>query len=131
MVKAHRIMEQVLRNVFDQYSQLENRVTHALLSALNHDRKMLSRFLRDFLGIDLPTDPRRLEVTEQSYPGETDTGEEIGSERGIPDGWIYSETQKWCLVIESKVQARLSADQLKRHRRTASKLGYENIFILA
>ena len=36
-----------MRNVFDQYSQAENRLTHALFSALDQDRKMLGEFLRD------------------------------------------------------------------------------------
>jgi len=36
-----------LRNLFDQYSQPENRFTHALLTALNEDRKLLNAFLRE------------------------------------------------------------------------------------
>lgn len=36
-----------MRNVFDQYDQPENRVTHALMSALHEDAKLLKAFLRE------------------------------------------------------------------------------------
>lgn len=35
-----------VRNVFDQYDQPENRVTHALMSALHTDRNLLDAFLK-------------------------------------------------------------------------------------
>jgi hypothetical protein len=34
-----------LRNIFDQYSQPENRITHALMTAINEDRNLLGHFL--------------------------------------------------------------------------------------
>jgi hypothetical protein len=37
-----------LRNLFDQYGQIENRLTHALLSALHRDRNLLAQFLVRF-----------------------------------------------------------------------------------
>jgi len=40
----------LMRNVFDQYDQPENRVTHALLSCLGNDRKLIRPFL-NMLGL--------------------------------------------------------------------------------
>ena len=34
-----------MRNIFDQYSHPENRLTHALASCLAEDRKLLRRFV--------------------------------------------------------------------------------------
>jgi ribosomal protein S18 len=44
-----------VRNVFNQYDQTENRVTHALLTVLNEDGVLLSRFLKELVRI-LPRD---------------------------------------------------------------------------
>jgi hypothetical protein len=60
-----------LRNIFDQYSQPENRVTHALLCALNEDRRLLSLFLRELVRTKPPVDARKLSVLEQQYPART------------------------------------------------------------
>ena len=49
-VAAERAFRQTpgmsVRNVFDQYDQPENRVTHALMSALDADRNLLDAFLK-------------------------------------------------------------------------------------
>jgi hypothetical protein len=67
-----------LRNIFDQYSQPENRVTHALMTALNEDRKLLTLFLRS-------SDARKLCVLEQQYPGEEEPSEEDGDSVIVSD----------------------------------------------
>jgi len=43
--------------------------------------------------------------------------------RGLPDLWIHGDGD-WSLIIESKVAAKISEDQLKRHRRTAQRNGF-------
>src|SRR5262245_38950046 len=78
-----------LRNILDQYSQPENRITHALLSALNEDRHLLGLFLRDLVKTKPPVDARKLSVLEQQYPGEAEPSEDDLEPRGIPDGWIF------------------------------------------
>ena len=80
-----------MRNIFDQYSQPENRVTHALITALNEDRKLLGLFLRELVKVKSPADPRALLVLEQQYPGEEEPSEDDLERRGIPDGWIFDE----------------------------------------
>jgi hypothetical protein len=117
-----------MRNLFDQYSQPENRITHALMTVLDKDRKLLALFLRDLIKIRAPIAPLKLTVLEQQYPGEVAPSEEDLDRRGIPDGWICDE-QGWCVVIESKVTAKLDIDQINRHRRTAERLNFERITV--
>ena len=119
-----------LRNIFDQYSQPENRVTHALMTAINEDRKLLGLFLRELVKVKAPVNPRKLSVLEQRFPGEREPREEELERRGIPDGWIFDE-EGWCLFIESKVLSKLRADQIRSHRRTAERLGFQSITAMA
>jgi hypothetical protein len=119
-----------LRNIFDQYSQPENRVTHALMTALQEDRKLLGLFLRELVRVKPPCDPKKLVVLEQQYPGEVEPSEEELERRGIPDGWIFDD-DGWCVFIESKVIAKLNADQINRHNRTAQQRGFNVITAVA
>ncbi len=43
-----------MRNIFDQYSQPESRVTHALMTAIHKDQALLGSFLRDLVKIKPP-----------------------------------------------------------------------------
>ncbi|WP_271628027.1 hypothetical protein [Bradyrhizobium sp. CCBAU 11445] len=119
-----------MRNIFDQYWQPENRVTHALMTSLQEDRKLLSLFLTELLGVTPPCRPDKLAILEQQYPGEEEPSEEESERRGIPDGWIFDD-EGWCVFIESKVIANLTADQIKRHRRTAERRGFSQITAVA
>ncbi|WP_439611768.1 hypothetical protein [Reyranella sp.] len=120
-----------MRNVFDQYSQPENRITHALMTALHEDRELLGSFLREIAIAKPPVATTHLAVLVQQLPETPSVSEEEAERRGIPDGWIYSVEQEWCLVIESKVLMRLDANQIDRHRRMAERLGFTCIFVLA
>jgi len=117
-----------MRNLFDQYSQPENQVTHALVSALAEDSRLLRRFVRW-------VSPRRrlpvhgLRVVEQSLPGETPVTEKEAERRGLPDACIYQGDQ-FALLIESKIAAAVSHDQLRRHQRTAERRGFRDIAML-
>ncbi len=109
-----------VRNVFDQYEQLENRVTHALGTALAEDPRLLREFLRKFARCSPPRGAR-LVVEEQSLPGEpTSRGED--DERGLPDIWIH-DGKEWALLIEAKITAQVRVDQLRRHVATAVRRG--------
>jgi hypothetical protein len=120
-----------MRNVFDQYSQPENRITHALMTALHEDRRLLALFLREIVNLRAPTATADLAMLVQQLPETPSVSEEEAEQRGIPDAWIYSVENEWCLIIECKVLIRLSADQLERHRRMAQRLGFTRIFMLA
>lgn len=115
-----------MRNIFDQYVQPENRITHALMTALNEDRVLLGRFLDELVKVDSPTRPADLLVREQQYPGEDEPGEDELETRGIPDGWIFNE-DGWCVFIESKVLIRPVAAQIESHRRTAARRGFKEV----
>lgn len=117
-----------MRNVFDQYSQPENRLTHALVSALSEDRRLLRRFVGWVTGQRV-TGSAPLEIIEQGLPGERADTEEDAEKRGLPDACIY-QGDDWVLLIESKVAASLHAEQLERHFRTASRRGFQNIALL-
>lgn len=118
-----------MRNVFDQYDQPENRLTHALICALENDRSLLVPFLRWAGAKDIPS-PSRLRIVEQGMPGELVTVDEDEAERrGLPDASIFDD-DGWLLLIESKVQAKVSTEQLRRHVQTAVRHGFERPFVL-
>lgn len=118
---------QAMRNVFDQYSQPENRVTHALTTALHEDPALLRAFLKDIVGVR-PQSKGDLRIYEQTYPGslEAEPAEGDPERKGIPDAWITCGDD-WCVLIENKVLIRATRDQLLRHLATARRLGFTNI----
>jgi hypothetical protein len=117
-----------VRNIFDQYNQQENRLTHALAVCLNEDRALLRRFLARVAA--RPPEGARLVLGEQALPGDAPETDEHAERKGLPDIVIHDDAG-WCLVIESKVQAALSRDQLERHKRTLRRRGFDRVECLA
>lgn len=114
-----------MRNIFDQYKHPENRLTHSLVCSLvGDDKRLLSDFVNWITG---KKPPKTISIVEQSLPGEAGRSEEESD--GLPDAWIYDE-EEWCLLVESKVSASPTLDQLNRHIRTAQRRGYEDIELL-
>jgi hypothetical protein len=109
-----------LRNIFDQYLQPENRVTHALMTAINEDRTLLRSFLRDLVKIHPPTSVTELQIREQQFPWAPAAREEEVEREGVPDGWIFDENG-WCVFIESKVLVTLKASQIPRSARAVER----------
>jgi len=119
-----------MRNIFDQYEQPENRLTHSLVTALYYDRKLLKKFVR-WVSKSAPTAIKSLNIVEQRIPGDTDILDYEGGERGLPDAWVYNDgNDDWSLIIESKIASKLSRNQVVRHYRTAERRGYTNITVL-
>jgi len=116
-----------VRNLFDQYLQPENRLTHALVCTLDADRALLQPFLGWAGTIDIPP-ARQLRITEQQVPGDLVSGDEEEG-RGLPDACVFND-KGWALVVEAKVQAGISPDQLRRHIATAQRYGFEKPFVL-
>jgi len=112
-----------MRNLFDQYTQTENRLTHALVWALKSEPKLLLAFLK-WLDIKNIPSPTKLTITEQRIPGTYATDDEDET-KGLPDAMVYTE-DGWAVIIESKVEASPTLNQLKRHRITADRSGFEN-----
>jgi len=119
----------VIRHPFDQYRQGENRLTHALATALARESGLAGAFATDFLGRS-PRLPAPL-VAEQAMPGEPAPSEEEAERRGIPDLWLYDPEGRWCAVIECKINAPLTGDQLSRHLRMAKRCGFEAVTVAA
>ena len=117
-----------MRNVFDQYTQPENRLTHAVAYALWADRTLLRRFVHWVTGERLPR-TAALVVIEQGLPGDPPMAGMEAEERGLPDVCIH-DGEDWALIIESKINAPLSIDQLRRHRATVSRRGLRRIRLL-
>jgi len=117
-----------LRNLFDQYSQPENRLTHALLVSLEEDRWLLNAFVQWASGRNVKK--AKLTILEQALPGEEpDLSEEESERRGLPDGCI-TDGEHWALLIESKVALRPTLDQLDRHVQTATRRGIKDVQLL-
>lgn len=113
----------VIRNIFDQYEQPENRLTHALVCTLANERRLIRPFLR-WLGAENVPLLRELQVVEQQVPGEAVAAEEADAE-GLPDACIFN-LDGWATLIEAKVQAKGSAGQLRKHVRTAARHGFDD-----
>jgi len=116
-----------MRNIFDQYTQPENRLTHALVCTLNADRALIRPFLRWAGARNIPK-VRDIRITEQQVPGEMTPGEEDES-RGLPDACIFTD-DGWVMLIESKVQSGIATPQINRHFATARRYGFESPCLL-
>lgn len=119
-----------MRNLYDQYDQNENRLTHALATSLVNDRRLLRSFVREFVKL---TPPAKLTfvVSEQSFPGEPSAElDEQQQSGGRPDIWICCG-DSWCLLIENKITSGLQQSQIDRHRLTAERRGFDAIGVLA
>lgn len=117
-----------MRNIFDQYSQPENRLTHALATVLHQEPKLLAKFLRKLVNVDSPNS-NLLTVLEQRLPGQYEPSDE-NERQGLPDMWIHDREERWALLVECKISAGLTTDQLRRHIRTAERRGFEKITLL-
>jgi hypothetical protein len=95
-----------MRNIFDQYSQPENRLTHALAVCLSEDRRLLAAWLK-WIGQDPSTRAAKLTIVEQRLPGEFELRESAADGRGLPDIVIHDEAG-WCVFIESKLESSLT-----------------------
>ncbi len=114
-----------MRNLFDQYNQPENRLTHALAVCLDEDRTLLRSFL-EWIAVTPTVRANALKIVEQTLPGDVPESEEVAQRKGLPDIVIHDGAE-WCLLIENKVMAVLSDDQLARHERTLRRRGFEQV----
>jgi len=114
----------VMKNIFDQYSQPENKLTHSLASCLYEDKYLLNSFLKSFCG-KFFNNSSYIEIEEQTLPNDQYTIVDEQDSKGLPDAVIYNEDR--CLIIESKVSSKLTKNQLERHERTVKRRGFEVI----
>jgi hypothetical protein len=117
-----------LRNIFDQYSQPENRLTHALVSVLDHERHLVVPFLK-WLGVDDVPKLREIQLVQQQIPGTVLTDNEEAGQRGLPDAAFFDD-DGWGVFLESKGQSKTTNGQLERHRKTAQRYGFPTPWII-
>jgi len=117
-----------MRHIFDQYSQPENRLTHALVSGLAKDQRLLKAFILWVTGKRLGK-VSKVRIVEQALPGDMELDEVEAGERGLPDAWIFTD-DGWALLIESKVASRIDLAQLDRHLKIASRRGFPDSTLL-
>ncbi len=113
-----------MRNLFDQYEQPENKLTHALFSTLDRERSYIRPFL-GYLGVPNIPPVKNLRITEQQVPGLVEADAEDIDTSGLPDACVFTD-EGWAVLFECKVQAHVDAEQLRRHRATAIRHGFES-----
>lgn len=114
--------------LFDQYSNPENRLTHALMHTLAGSDKILQAFLAQVIGINRDGIGREVEITTQKRPfSQEDTDiEKIDS---VPDGWIIEKQGGVGVLIEVKDEKNsVRLDQLRSHLKRLE--NYENPSLL-
>jgi hypothetical protein len=100
-------MRKKLRNLFDQYQQKENHITHSLLVVLNHNRELLKAILSKY-GIRLSSS--QINFLTQVSP------KNVSEKDSIPDGYIYTEEFDFCIGIEIKIVSnKLRENQISGH----------------
>lgn len=121
-----------IRNLFDQYDQEENRLTHSLLHTIASDKEILKNFIKFSVG-KLPFE-RRANILIGSQGKFTCQLIFEKSNRtkmeSIPDGLIYDNEGKFCILIESKVTAPLDIKQLDAHLRQIKRYGVQNPILI-
>ena len=115
-----------MRNVFDQYEQPENRLTHALVCTLSNEPKLIRPFLK-WLKVDKVPHLKDIQIGIQQSPGQEAIEEKQGK-GGLPDMCFFDD-KGWAALVECKVQSKISTAQLHRHRKTAARYGYEQPFM--
>ena len=113
-----------MRNIFDQYNQPENKLTHSLATSLYEDKKLLDSFLKTFCKNFFKI-TSNLKIEQQTVPGQITREIDEKQKKGLPDAIIYNEEE--CLIIESKVSSTLTQDQLNRHEKTLKRRGFDKI----
>ncbi|MDX2440712.1 MAG: hypothetical protein QNK40_09195 [Desulfobacterales bacterium] len=117
-----------LHPLYDQYSNAENRLTHALLHTIGSSPFLFSRFLKNIVGISDNLSDGIFEITTQKIPfshGDNDQ-EEVES---IPDARIINEQKGIGIAIEVKDKKNsIRIGQLTKH---ASQIkNYKNSYLL-
>lgn len=118
-----------MRNIFDQYQKAENQLTHALATPLALNPRLCRGFVEWLTGRKLGS-TTRLIVEQQTIPGSQLTNESELENRSLPDICIHNGAD-WCLAIESKVGAPLTAEQLQKHRHTLEQRNFSHVEVAA
>jgi len=117
-----------LHPLYDQYSNTENRLTHALLHTIGSSQFLFSRFLKNIVGISDNLSDGIFEISTQKVPfshGDNDQAEV----ESIPDAWIINEQKGIGIAIEVKDKKNNTRmGQLIKH--TSQIKNYKNPYLL-
>jgi hypothetical protein len=125
-----KIIKTGLHPLYEQYSNNENRLTHALLHTIGSSKWLFSRFLIKIVG--LPALPRNAlyEISTQKAPfaeGDNDP-EQIES---IPDAWIVDGTSSLGIAIEVKDKKNsIRLDQLRKHANRIKSYSHQYLLVI-
>ena len=123
-----KINKDRLHPLYDQYSNDENRLTHALIHTIGSSPLLFSRFLRNIIGISYNLSGGIFEISTQKVPyAHGDNNQE--KVESIPDAWIINEQKGIGIAIEVKdIKNNISIGQLTKH---ASQIqGYKKQYLL-
>ena len=88
-----RIETSRLNPLYDQYSNQENRLTHALLHTIGSSKWLLSRFLKQIVSVDMSLGRETLDISSQKAPFSQADSDKKKVE-SVPDGWIVTIDEK-------------------------------------
>ena len=88
-----KINKNGLHPLYDQYSNQENRLTHALLHTIGSSEWLLSRFLKYIVGYEISLTGETYEISTQKKPL-SQGGEDPKEIESIPDAWIVDGSSK-------------------------------------
>ena len=117
--------------LYDQYSNEENRLTHALLHTIGSSEYIFTEFIRNIVGIKSFYKSGIFEISTQKKPkGYGDKDKKPDQIKSVPDAWIINEKNDFGIAIEVKGKKNsLRIGQLKSHSKLVNK--YKNSFILS
>ena len=123
-----KIITNKLTPLFDQYSNNENRLTHALLHTIGGSERILRLFLKKVIGLKGKMGVLEVEVSTQKRPfSHEDTDpDKVDS---VPDAWIITPDSKLGIVVEVKdVKNNVRFGQLRSHIKRLE--GYDARYLL-
>jgi hypothetical protein len=125
-----KIKKDGLNPLYDQYSNEENRLTHALLHTVGSSRWIFRGFLKDIVGVKQPVGQETYEISTKKIP--FSHGDRHPNEiESIPDAWIIDGTSKLGVAIEVKDRKNnLRISQLRHHANRIRSYKYPYLLII-
>ncbi len=120
-----------LTPLYDQYSNQENRLTHALLHTIGSSNKILLKFLKGFIGIQYAFGRDTYEISTQKVPF-SHADKDPNKVDSVPDAWIIEPNNKIGIIIEVKdVSNYVKRGQLSSHLKRLSNYKHQYLVVIA
>jgi hypothetical protein len=116
-----------LNPIYEQYSNEENRLTHAILHTVGSSNWIFTNFLNNVVGIKPLRKSGIFEISTQKVPfshGDSEPDKVLS----VPDAWIINEKNNLGIAIEVKDRKNnIRISQLKSHTNRIN--GYDNPYL--